>query len=121
MGEEADLKKPARLTKKPLRLTLFYPATAIVVTLIFVGFLALAIGSSHVTFAKGFAALAVSFLFVSLASLIGDQGILNRIASLMKVDADDDKALGALKDGKAINLLLTALFQIIYYFMIMVS
>ena len=115
------MKKPIRLTKKPLRLTLLYPAMAILLTLIFVGLLALAIGSAHVTYVKGFAALAVSFLFVSLTSLIGDQGILNRIAPLMRVNPNDDDALAALKDGKAINLLLTALFQIIYYFMIMVS
>jgi len=116
------LQKPTKkLRKKILRLTLLYPAIATVLTLILVGFLALAIGSSQIAYPKVFAALAVSFLVVSLTSLIGDQGILSRIAPLMKVDANDDDALAALKDGKAINLVLTAIFQIIYYFMIMVS
>jgi len=66
-------------------------------------------------------AAAVSFLVVSLSSLIGDQEILNHLPEWISIDPTDPRAKAAIKDGKSINLLVTALLQLVATIIMLVT
>lgn len=96
---------------KLAKLSLFYPGVACVGALILNLF---AVWVTGITLGKFFSATAASFLVVSLISLVGDQEILNTLAWLnAKIDRHDVGNKSALKDGKSINLVLTALISLV--------
>ncbi|MGA2462464.1 MAG: hypothetical protein ABSF82_13690 [Candidatus Bathyarchaeia archaeon] len=94
---------------KLAKLRLFYPGLAFAGAVILNLFAAWLIGFSVDKF---FSAFAASFILVSLISLVGDQEILNRLAKVSKIDRHNAGNKSALKDGKSINLVLTAVLSL---------
>jgi hypothetical protein len=93
-------------------LTFFYPIVACV------GAIALIFYVNGFTLDKASTAVPASFVVVSLISLIGDQEILNILAWVggrlsIKVDWHNAANKSALKDGKGINLFLTAVLTLV--------
>jgi len=87
-------------------LTFFYPLIAAL------GAIALVVFSHSYTADTASLAITASFIIVSLISL-ADQQVLNFLALIAKVDWRNAANKSALKDGKAINLALTALLTLI--------
>jgi len=87
-------------------LTLFYPVLAAL------GALVLIVYVSSFSVSTIFSAITASFVIVSLISL-ADQQVLNFLALVARIDWRSAANKSALKDGKAINLALTALFSLI--------
>lgn len=98
---------------KPAILRLFYLGVAVAVAVVLI-IVVWVIGFS-LTLDKIFSAIAASFLVVSLISLVGDQEILNFLAKVSSnfFDPYDAGNKGALKDGKSINLVATALLSLV--------
>jgi hypothetical protein len=112
--------KPLKLKLK-VALFLLYPVTALLLAVALVVVLSLVIRTFRLKLDKILESIAASFLIVSLLSLIGDQEILNHVAGFIGVNPKDPYAKAALKYGKSINLVLTAMLQLIATIMMLVA